>query len=86
MILGQMLGSPQETVDFYKNDNGQMDDVQMAHIRQHVTGPSLTLITNKVYLRLRHNISEQFSNETDELHGHSRPVRFRTGSRHHRPH
>jgi hypothetical protein len=66
MILGQMLGSPQETVDFYKNDNGQMDDVQMAHIRQHVTGPSLTSITNKVYERLSNNISEQFSKESDD--------------------
>jgi hypothetical protein len=66
MILGQMLGSPQETIDFYKNDNGKMDDVQMAHIRQHVTGPSLTSITNKGYERLRHNISEQFSREGDD--------------------
>lgn len=58
MILGQMLGSPQETIDFYKTDKGQMDHVQMAHIRQHVTGPSLIYMSRKVYERLLFNIGQ----------------------------
>jgi hypothetical protein len=61
MILGQMLGSPKESVDFYKADNGQMDHVQMAHIRQHVTGTSLISMSKKVFERLNLNISESFS-------------------------
>lgn len=63
MILGRMLGSPKETIDFYKNDNGQMDHVQMAHIRQHVTGPSLTTMSLKVYERLKYNISKEVSQD-----------------------
>jgi hypothetical protein len=66
MILGQMLGSPKETIDFYENDNGQMDHVQMEHIRQHVTGPPLTTMTNKFYERLYSAIDKQYSQSTDE--------------------
>jgi hypothetical protein len=65
MILGQMLGSPAETVDFYKNDNGQMDHVQMSHIRQHVTGTSLITMSKKVYERLKANIDKELSQYDD---------------------
>jgi hypothetical protein len=58
MILGQMLGSPDETIQFYKNDEGKMDHVQMAHIRQHVTGTGLVQMSKKVYERLHENVSK----------------------------
>jgi len=66
MVLGQMLGSPAETINFYKNDNGQMDHVQMAHIRQHVTGPSLIAMTKKVYEQLRNNIDKEVADQDSE--------------------
>ncbi len=56
MVLGQMLGSPKETVEFYKNDEGKMDHVQTAHIRQHVTGSGLIGMSRKTMERLRVNI------------------------------
>jgi hypothetical protein len=65
MILGQMLGSPKETIDFYRNDHGKMDHVQMAHIRQHVTGSGLDLMTSRLYERLRSNISKEVSQDVD---------------------
>jgi hypothetical protein len=58
MTLGQMLGSPKETITFYKNDQGKMDHVQMAHIRHHVTGTGLVQMSKKVYERLHINISK----------------------------
>jgi hypothetical protein len=61
MILGQMLGSPKETIEFYKNDNGKMDHIQMAHIKQHVTGSALDKLTDKVYELLRTNIGKEMS-------------------------
>lgn len=58
MILGKMLGSPEETITFYKNDDGSMDHVQMAHIRKHVTGTGLVQMSKKVYERLHVNIGK----------------------------
>ncbi|KAF2844665.1 cytochrome P450 [Plenodomus tracheiphilus IPT5] len=66
MILGQMLGSPKETVDFYKNDNGRMDEVQMTHIRQHVTGSALVSMSRKVFERLAANINEFYAQQNTE--------------------
>lgn len=65
MILGQMLGSPARTIEFYRNDNGRMDEKQMAHIRQHVTGTSLISMSRKVYERLSLNISRDISQHDD---------------------
>ncbi|KAH7069669.1 cytochrome P450 [Paraphoma chrysanthemicola] len=67
MILGQMLGSPAHTIDFYKNDEGKMDHTQMQHIRQHVTGTSLISMSRKVHERLSLNIGNQ-TNGTEWLH------------------
>jgi hypothetical protein len=66
MILGQMLGSPEETIDFYKHDEGKMDHIQMAHIRQHVTGTGLIHLTKKVYERLNVNIAKAVSGANGE--------------------
>ncbi|KAF2029796.1 cytochrome P450 [Setomelanomma holmii] len=65
MILGQMLGSPEETIEFYKNDDGQMDHVQMKHIRQWVTGTSLISMSKKVYERLNVNIGKEVLQNSD---------------------
>lgn len=61
MVLGALLASPDETINFYKNDNGQMDHVQMAHIRQHVTGSSLISMSKKLFEQLTVNINEAYS-------------------------
>ena len=61
MILGQMLGTPKETIDFYKSNNGQLDHVQTSHIRQHVTGSSLVAISQKVFERLTVHIDQLFT-------------------------
>jgi hypothetical protein len=66
MVLGQRLGTPAETVNFYKKDNGQMDHVQMAHIRQHFTGPSLIAMTKKVYEQLKTKIDKEVSEQGSE--------------------
>lgn len=65
MILGQMLGSPKEMIDFYRGDNGHMDHVQMAHIRQHVTGSSLDAISDKLFERLLQSVNQAYR-ETDD--------------------
>ncbi|KAH9881832.1 hypothetical protein J1614_001003 [Plenodomus biglobosus] len=69
MILGQMLGSPKETIDFYKTDNGRMDEVQMTHIRQHVTGSALNSMSRKVFERLALNIGEFYRQQKDACSG-----------------
>ncbi|KAI8942387.1 hypothetical protein NX059_000461 [Plenodomus lindquistii] len=69
MILGQMLGSPKETIDFYKTDHGRMDEVQMAHIRQHVTGSALLSMNRKVYERLALNVAEFYDQRQTESPG-----------------
>lgn len=65
MIIGQLLGMSPKVVDFYKNDSGRMDHVQMTHIRQHVTGSGLVNMSNKFYERLRHNIKKDVVPSSD---------------------
>ena len=65
MILGQMLGTPKAAIDFYKSDNGQLDHTQVAHIRQHVTGSSLSSMSKKVLERLTVNVDQLFVSAGD---------------------
>lgn len=64
-ILEVLLGTPKATIDFYKSDNGQLDHVQVTHIRQHVTGSSLIALSKRVFERLTFNVDQLFTSRTD---------------------
>ncbi|KAF9697728.1 hypothetical protein EKO04_004246 [Ascochyta lentis] len=57
-IMGQLMGSPQETVDFYRTPNHGIDELAMLQIRQHTTGTPLTSMDNKLLEIFERNMSK----------------------------
>ncbi|KAJ4377947.1 hypothetical protein N0V83_000777 [Neocucurbitaria cava] len=60
-ILGALMGSPQEAIDHYKSDNGNIDHIQTTHIRQHTTGSSLVSLDKRLFQTLKRSVEQAIS-------------------------
>ncbi|KAF2258828.1 cytochrome P450 [Lojkania enalia] len=65
-IMGQLMGSPRETVAFYNSDGGKMDYVQTTHIRQHLTGSSLVSMDKRFFTIFKRNIATKYAQNDSE--------------------
>ncbi|KAF2633991.1 cytochrome P450 [Macroventuria anomochaeta] len=59
-ILGQLMGSPQSAIDYYKSPESTVDHDQMMQVRQHTSGSALSSLDDKLFDTLKHNITKSY--------------------------
>ena len=60
-ILGQLMGSPQSAIDYYRSPESTVDHDQMMQVRQHTSGSALAALDDKLFNTLKRNISRSCS-------------------------
>ena len=57
-IMGALMDSPQEAIDYYKSEESNTDHIQTTHIRQHTTGSNLGMLDKRLFDTLKASIEE----------------------------
>jgi hypothetical protein len=64
-ILGNLMGTPKETIDYYNSEDSNTDYIQTTHIRQHTTGSNLTSLDKRLFETLKRSIDQELASKAN---------------------